>query len=673
MQYLLGFAWGIVLLASFAGWGLAVRRILRITSHEGSPDWGHAIVLGMSWIIALGGFLNVLRIMTWAVVWLLLLGGLVLFAVGIRRLRSRSGWSDVFDWPRANIDVFVLLVCLVAYGSCVCLSYSPYASPGLQYKLNPWDDLQGGYITLPLRLLGEGDLGDDPFNYPRCAAALGGLSVLQSFPLLILPPTYIHVLDPGLAILALPLVFHGLGRRRGWPAWLAAALTLFCLVLRTHWVNATAQLLPTLFLLSLYEVLEDLAMRPRVRTSDLGALALLAMAVMTLKNVFIPGTCLILGIYMALDSIVRRDLYRSVVSGLTAGLILLMLLAPWLVSSYHASGTPLYPLLGKGYFANANSVVDMPRLVPIRDLASEARVLIKVVTEPRLVFFFLLGALGLAASLRRNLWRGRGIAYLAALFSSITILLLYARFFQTHWMRFSDNFITLSILTSFALLLGAKEGRAWLQEFFPGGTRGLGGFLILLVIAGGLYQIPYLSMTVNMVIDAIAGRGWDPNAELPNYRRMQASVPPGRRFLASLPMAHLLDYGRNPINVVYSSCDISPPPGLPLRRGPEDVARYLRALGISWVAAREPRDLESLLRSSESFYKEKDQWIGSQVYSRYLMESCIKSLVTVYETLRFENDLVLINLDRPRVVRVAPGDGRPRGAAGPRQGPDSSS
>jgi len=542
----------------------------------------------------------------------------------------------------------------LVYGAHVCLSLSPYGDPSVRqgFTLNPWVDLKGGYITLPLRLLSEGNLGEDPFNTNR-SLALGGLSLLQAFPLLILPPTYIHVLDPGIAILALPLVLHGLGRRRGWSAWLADVLTLFCLVLRSPRVSSSASLLPTVFLLSGYGMLEDLAMQQRVRTVDLCALALLAMAVMTLKNTLVPGTCLILGIYLILDWIVRRDLYRSIVSGLTSGLIMLLLLAPWFVSSYRAAGTPLYPLLGEGY--RASSMVEMPRPAPLRDLASEARRYSSFVQDPRLLLFFLLSAPGLAVSLRRDLWRGRGIAYVAVVLGSTPILFLYARTFSIDWLRYSYNYLTLVILTSFALLLGAAEGRAWLQGLFPGGPRWVGGLLVLLSIAGGLYHCRYIPRTLEMITNELAGKGWDPNLELSSYRRLQSSIPVGQKFLAFLPMAHLLDFGRNPINVVDAMCAISPPPGMPLRRGPEDVAKYLRELGITWIAFRETtwypggetRDAEDLRRWSDVC---EDSWMRSLVYTNYLMTNCIESLTVIYETTRFENDLVLIDLDRPRAV-----------------------
>src|SRR3954447_17765587 len=105
MRYFVGFTWGFVLLASFAGWGHATCRILKLSPEGEVPDWGRAIVLGMSWIIALGGFLNLLRVMTWGAVLTLLIIGLALFAVGVWQLRLRRGWSGVSDWPITNIEL----------------------------------------------------------------------------------------------------------------------------------------------------------------------------------------------------------------------------------------------------------------------------------------------------------------------------------------------------------------------------------------------------------------------------------------------------------------------------------------------------------------------------------------------------------------------------------------
>jgi hypothetical protein len=180
MQYLLGFVLGFLLLAGFAGSGLGLRRILLPEIDEDAMWWGQAAVFGMAFIVAVAGPLHLLGAMTTTVVWVLLVVGLILFGLATGRFASRIGTTSALRCPLSWIDGLVLMSCLVAYGSCVCLSEPPYDDPSVRYRftLNPWDDLNGGYISGPLRLLGEGRLGEDPFNGPR-SLSLGGQPVLQ--------------------------------------------------------------------------------------------------------------------------------------------------------------------------------------------------------------------------------------------------------------------------------------------------------------------------------------------------------------------------------------------------------------------------------------------------------------------------------------------------------------
>jgi hypothetical protein len=80
LTYLIGFLWGFVVLACFAGWGLALRRVLDLSCESESPEWGKLIVVGMASMVALGGFLNLLNVMTRGIIWLLLVGRLLSFA-----------------------------------------------------------------------------------------------------------------------------------------------------------------------------------------------------------------------------------------------------------------------------------------------------------------------------------------------------------------------------------------------------------------------------------------------------------------------------------------------------------------------------------------------------------------------------------------------------------------
>ncbi len=220
--------------------------------------------------------------------------------------------------------------------------------------------------------------------------------------------------------------------------------------------------------------------------------------------------------------------------------------------------------------------------------------------------------------------------------------------------RYSFYYLTSIYIISAGLLLGTEDGRAWLEGLSPGGTRWMGGFLAFLVVICVLYNGLRLHAIMRGVFDPIAGRAWDPDSQLPRYRELQESIPPGRRFLAFLPMAHLLDFRRNPINVIDTDCAISPPPGMPLKGTSEEVAAYLRSLGISliasrdswWVPAGESRDPEAIRLWSEVF-KGQNQWDVSAVYSYYLVARCVRSLTASYETSRFADHFVVIDLDRP--------------------------
>ena len=126
------------------------------------------------------------------------------------------------------------------------------------------DDLNGGYVSGPLRLLSEGRLGEDPFKWASIVVPRRptGPPVVRT----LVPPTHLHpparsrTRNPDAAVLAAVA-----GQEGRWRAWLAPALTLLALVLKMHWVNASTQLLPTVFLLAIFGILDGLARAPTVR------------------------------------------------------------------------------------------------------------------------------------------------------------------------------------------------------------------------------------------------------------------------------------------------------------------------------------------------------------------------------------------------------------------------
>ena len=475
-------------------------------------------------------------------VWLILIGGLVLFVAVTWELCAEPHWtassvggltgsthsSWFFAW-RPTAPASVCANHPTATRACGSGSRSTPGttwaedtslSPCACWVKEPWATI--GSTTDARSLRSEGSLSSRPSR------------------LLFLPPTYIHLMDPGLAILSLPFVLNGLVARRTWTVWLPAALYAFCLILRPHWVNASARCFPLFSFSASWKPWETAPSKNMFRISTLFEMAMYAAAAVTLKNILVPGTCLIVGIYFALEAISRRNLYRSSVAGAVFGLMFILLLSPWLVSSYFASGTPLYPLLGAGF--RANPMVEIPHLPSIKDLVTKPPLWIKALGDPRPIAFFFMGGLGLASILKCDPRDRRSTAYVAFFLGVLPIIFLYAAAFGGEFMRYTSNYIVSFLIVSLARLLGGEEERAWLDRIVPNGWRLLGGGLILATLAGGVIHCVRLPQTARMVRKAIRGTGWKPDAGLSAYRRMQSSIPPGESFLAFVPMAHLLDF-----------------------------------------------------------------------------------------------------------------------------------
>jgi hypothetical protein len=86
-------------------------------------------------------------------------------------------------------------------------------------------------------------------------------------------------------------------------------------------------------------------------------------------------------------------------------------------------------------------------------------------------------------------------------------------------------------------------------------------------------------------------------ADAGRERRMQAAVPPGAALLVMIDRPYLLDFARNPIDLLDQPGGASPAPGIPFTAGSAKVAAYLQALGIRYLAFVRPEKAVSPLYS----------------------------------------------------------------------------
>ena len=437
------FLWGIVLIASFAGYGTIIGRLLMKYRFQ---DDGVAIALGLSFVIVLGGFLNLVRVISAPLIVGLVLAGVVIWVAsgGVAKLlvagKRLRGW-----------DYAILAVLLLGYVNWLC--YSQRLEPGKEipsHALYISDD--SAYTLFPTRMLQTGGMGIDPFSDRLTVSALGG-EFLQAMVLALLPIEYIHLADPGLAYLAMGVIFLTMRRLTGPARFMLAAIFA---AHPTASINASAVAVPVVLLVAMSRVLtRDRATTDIVRSS--AGVALLLAALMTLKSTLIPGSVLVVvfwGVILAVT--IRR--FRPLAIVVVTGLFTLLLLLPWMVCSYWSGGTLLYPLLGAGFRQAMFTTA-----APTTDYWSRAALIktcVKLISSPQ-TLVLLTGCVGASVyvCVRRTPCSYRAVLF-AGCAASLLCMGLYAVVFRVDMMwRYFYPYAAFTNFIAYGTLLRLARSR----------------------------------------------------------------------------------------------------------------------------------------------------------------------------------------------------------------------
>jgi hypothetical protein len=126
--------------------------------------------------------------------------------------------------------------------------------------------------------------------------------------------------------------------------------------------------------------------------------------------------------------------------------------------------------------------------------------------------------------------------------------------------------------------------------------------------------------------------------EVAASRQLAAAIPTGAPVVATLAKPFLLDPGDHRWRILSLPGMASPPPGLPLDRGPEVLAQAFRSDGIRFLAYGGLHDVGDLLQLTERNIRErypdaKDRWIMLRGHQRYrgLVETLADSRKRVYD------------------------------------------
>src|ERR1700761_4895081 len=191
--FLLGFAAGIGIIFSLAGWGTLVVKVLRTDSSSG---FGFNAAVGLALSTSVGAVLNLAQVISPLVVRLYLLIGLLLgvffFAIQ-QRHQIAGGLGSAWAYFRQRKT---LALVAFFFASVTFIKYASVVSPGV---FHPHDDYHA-YFVFPVEMLQTGTLGQDPFSERRVVSSLGGNYFVDTFPL-VLTGRYesLRLLDEGVS------------------------------------------------------------------------------------------------------------------------------------------------------------------------------------------------------------------------------------------------------------------------------------------------------------------------------------------------------------------------------------------------------------------------------------------------------------------------------------------
>lgn len=580
LAFILASFWGLVLLCSLVGWGGAVNRLL---VPERRCDWGLRAGWGIAWTIAVGGLLNLLWLISPAVVIAYVAAGVALFAGG-----ARQGWRGLnFKSLTPTAAVFVAAALLLLF---------QYASQFHKTDYNVHDDYLG-YINLPVKMIRTGSMGRDPFSEVRLLTSLGGQYFLDTLVLAVLPLENILLLDLSVGLVLWAGLLAGWGRERKVPGVAIAGVIIFLMLGTAHEftrirANTTGFIIPLALFLTLFRTLELPGMAAGRTLANALLLGLITAALCTIKTNLLPPLGIMLGVSYLFVFLKARAIRRPLGEAALTGALTLIFMLPWMISLYQSSGTPWFPVFGQGYYATRYGVKLDPLGLNPTEFPFQAG--LQMMLTPHCLALLALAATGLYYRPWRLTPRAPLLALtLAAGVGSIVTTQLTA---GTGNMRYIFPIlyaaIPILLLLPFARPGGeAGKKRNGSPSAANGGlARGLAAAVaiatpcVLLYLEAPDSAATYRTLGENLSRAITVNPAMVTPREREAYGGMQASVPAGEKILVRVEKPFLLDFRRNPVFIESNTWGTSPPPGLPRFQGPEAVAQYLRGQGIRYVA-----------------------------------------------------------------------------------------
>ena len=496
-------------------------------------------------------------------------------------------------------------------------------------------------------MLQTGSLGLDPFSRRRLESALGGQSFLHTFVLCILPEESLRIIDPGIGfIVSLGLIFGYLNKQG--IAHNKCFLALFPFLLSVpEFRNTTSIFIALCLFLSLFRTLHSNEIRKHHLINRAFIISLLVAAIFASKNTFIPVAFIMVMLNYTIDFFSSRFSKKALLELAAIALLTFLLIVPWMISLYQSSGTFLYPFLGKGYHASAyydyytHRTSDLLSFKGFKDIA-------KASLHVSHICLLILTVVYIFSRTWRKEYLQEQKTILSLIFATWLGVLLYLLLAGVVAPRYTYPFVYAAIAvlwTEIAFATNKRQESRLNWSFIVA----VAAILLLVGNGGGLSEsIAYYKAQLQSARQALTMTHLlADEQEAQRYVEMQSSIPPAALLLARLEKPFLLDFSRNQIFIVDSPGHGSLPPGMPLFKGSEALAKYLTNRGIRYVAysyKREPG-------AQRAYWIKK---LGSEIYPWVEPNRIIQVLrpslrSEIQYTLDFQENLRLLGHSRKRI------------------------
>jgi hypothetical protein len=480
---------------------------------------------------------------------------------------------------------------------------------------NPSDDWPA-YLSFIRKLLQTGGLVE-PFSVRRMAA-YGGQTLLQALTSVVARETQIQLFDGGVCLVLTVGLVVGFAREARSVVWMLLTLTaLAVLMLPDGRANSASEMSGVVGFVAAWRTATFVDRRD-LRGWPAALLAALPIAaVATLRQNYLVPVAAMLFAWAARGA--RRDerwderlrFFWQV--ALATGACLL----PWAVLALRSNGTFLFPLFHGNFHPEAGGIsVATPWHERLKGCFSA--VFYETPVHPTLLLLLALPAAAAGANRRASigLWLGAilGFGFLC-------------------WkLPDSDNYTLARYAFAGVVALVVVAGLAAAEAASEGLTKRnlTAGGLVATALALQIYGTHDAAIkTLNGALDRLRHVDTSPDAvtfQPEVEHRMQAAVPAGARLLVMIDRPFLLDFARNPIEILDQPGGASPRPGIPLAQGSEAVAGYLGGLGFRYVAFVRPEKAVSPLYS-------RQQWVNYQSAGAALWKATAPHVLAAFDAL----------------------------------------